>query len=222
MECLSEKEIKVQDLIKGGTNVGRGLPTGKKYRKKKKQKGENINILKMHLAGISQHPIHCHCWSECVNEILFLPWAWYVFLLSSVLNFEFEMGSSPTPPPPSSGYKFCSCGSGPISHYNPRLMISPSTVITPVPGAPSIAQHARHTCSFSFSQPSGHKAHTGKGVSVKSLSPTRWPCAWDRRGRKLRCVFNTSNCHHCWREDHAPHRSTGLPLADLFACLQLQ
>lgn len=42
MECLSEKEIKVQDLIKGGTNVGRGLPTGKKYRKKKSKKERTL------------------------------------------------------------------------------------------------------------------------------------------------------------------------------------
>lgn len=51
-------------------------------------------------------------------------------LLNSALKFEYEVGPSPTPPPLSSGYRCCSCGSGPISHYNPGLMISPSTVIS--------------------------------------------------------------------------------------------
>lgn len=68
-------------------------------------------------------------------------------LLNSALKFEYEMGPSPTPPPLSFGCRCCSCGSGPISHYNPGLMISPSTVITPVPGAPSLSRRARHTYS---------------------------------------------------------------------------
>lgn len=175
----------------------------------------------MYLAGISLHPLYCCCWSLYVNKLLFLPWAWCVFLLNSVLKFEFEMGPSPTPPPPSSGYRFCSCGSGSISHCNPGLMISPSTVITPVPGAPSLAQHARDICSFSFSRPSGHKAHTGKGVTVKSLSPT--PCAKAGRGGGLCCSGPTN-----WTNISGggkmtpPLRGKGLPLADFPACLQLQ
>lgn len=108
-------------------------------------------------------------------------------LLNSALKFEYEMGPSPTPPPLSFGYRCCSCGSGPISHYNPGLMISPSTVITPAPGAPSLSQCARHMYS-SLSQPSGHKAHTGKGVTLTSLSPTPTPCAGAGRDGELHCT----------------------------------
>lgn len=158
-------------------------------------------------------------WINC----FFLPWAWCAFLLNSVLKFEFKMGLSPAPPPPSSGYRSCSRGSGPISRYNPGLMISPSTVITPVPGAPSLAQCARHTYSFSFSQPSGHKAHTGKGVTVKSLSPTPWPCAQAGSGGGLCCAGPTNWTSISGGRKITPLlRGTGLPLADLPACLQLQ
>jgi len=72
-------------------------------------------------------------------------------------------------------------------------MISPSIVITPVPGAPSLDQRARHTYSFSFSQPPGHKAHTGKGLTVKPLSPMPWPCAQAGRGEGLYCAGPTNH-----------------------------
>lgn len=113
-------------------------------------------------------------------------------LLNSALKFENEMGPSPTPPPLSFGYRFCSCGSGPISRCNPGLMISPSTVITPVPGAPSLSQRARHTHS-SLSQPSQRPGSPhSKGVTVTSLSPTPVPSA----GAALHW---TQSNQHLWR-----------------------
>lgn len=110
------------------------------------------------------------------------------------------MGPSPTPPPLSFGYRFCSCGSGPISHCNSGLMISPSTVITPVPGAPSLSQHARHTYS-SLSQPSSHKVHTGKGVTVPSLSPTLVPCAGAGRHRGVALRWTNKLNQPLWRQE---------------------
>lgn len=143
-------------------------------------------------------------------------------LLNSALKFEYEMGPSPIPPPLSFGYRCCSCGSGPISHCNPGLMISPSTVITPAPGAPSLSQCARHMYS-SLSQPSGHKAHTGKGVTLTSLSPTPTPCAGAGRDGELHCTGpgNWSSISGGRKVSPAP-RGTGSPLGDLPACLQLQ
>lgn len=175
----------------------------------------------MYLAGVSLHLLNCYCWSTCVNKLSFLPWAWYVILLISALKFEFKMGPSPTSPSLSSGYGFCSCGSGPISHYNPGLMISPCTVITPVPGAHSLTQRARHTCSFFISQPSSHKVYTGKGETVKSLSPTPWACAQAGRGGGLCCPGPTSRTSISGG-GKITLRGTGLPLADILTCLQLQ
>lgn len=98
-------------------------------------------------------------------------------LLNSALKFDYEMGPTPTSPPLSFGYWFCSCGSGPISHYNPGLMISPSlSSRLCLELCVSLSQPVRHTYS-SLSQPSGHKAHTGQGVTPTSLSPTPVPCA---------------------------------------------
>lgn len=135
------------------------------------------------------------------------------------------MGPSPTPPPLSFGYRCCSCGSGPISHGNPGIMISPSTVITPVPGAPSLSQRARHT--FSSSQPSGHKAHTGKGVALTSVTLTSlslhpYPVL-GLAGTGLALHRTNKWNQHLWGQGELSiSPGTGSPLGDLPACLQLQ
>lgn len=173
----------------------------------------------MYLASISLHPLHCYCWSACVNKLLFSP----LGLVCLFAEFCTEVWIQDGPKPSPTTTNLCSRGSGPISRYNPGLMISPSTVITPVPGAPSLAQCARHTYSFSFSQPSGHKAHTGKGVTVKSLSPTPWPCAQAGSGGGLCCAGPTNWTSISGGRKITPLlHGTGLPLADLPACLQLQ